>query len=233
MGVIPRKQIDQLAFCESHWPVWLAEATNIGTSAGAINSFKGLTIDARAAWDSWESVKATYDAALADRILRLGLAVSNAADLIKAIKGFAAQQALPGEVYILAQIPAPAMPQPVPAPGQPTNIGIGLSSNGSITLKWKSTNASASSGTFFTVERRLLGETNFSLIGTVGVKQFVDSTITLGTTGCTYIITGKRGTLTGTASEQIGVQFGVGGGGGLAVTNATIEPMNGKMKMAA
>ena len=50
----------------------------------------------------------------------------------------------------------------------------------------------------------------------------------LGTPGAIYIIQGHRGLLVGVASEQVSVQFGVGGDGlvgvaGITATNATVK----------
>lgn len=223
MSVIPDKKVEQLQYFESHWPIWVANAAGIGVLPASANSFKTLTQAARAAYDSAQNARNAAKAATTTQDASLAIARTAAADLIRVIKGFAEQQANPAAVYALAQVDPPAPPTPVPAPGQPTNITVGLESNGAITLRWKAVNAAPNAGTFFSIKRKLAGELTFVLVGNTGGKTFTDDTITQGTTGATYIIQGHRGQLNGAMSEQIGVQFGVGGGGGFTLTNAKEE----------
>lgn len=227
MPIIPQSNVGQLQFCESHTLVWTNSAAQIGLTAAQATTFKNLTGAARAAYDAAQIAKQQYRAAITAQNAALSAAISGtggAADLIRVIKSYANLQANPDNVYSAAQIPPPAPPAPAPAPGQPTNVTVTLEPTGAITLRWKAVNAAAGAGTFFSVERKLQGESMFSLVGTVGVKSFTDYGITLGTPGATYIITGQRGDRVGQPSEQIGVQFGVGGGGGFVVSNATIVP---------
>ena len=30
MSIVPDKKVEQLQFCEAHWPVWTSNATGIG-----------------------------------------------------------------------------------------------------------------------------------------------------------------------------------------------------------
>lgn len=225
MGVIPDKVVDQVQFCEAHAPVWSsAPPTAIGLTAAQCTAFTSLTTNARKAYNTAQSAKDAYHAAVTMQNDAIAAAISGsggAADLIRFIKSFAENTASPDSVYGLAQIPPPAAPTPAPAPGQPSNIAVSLESTGAVTLKWKAVNAAPNAGTFFTITRKLAGESSFTLVGTVGEKTFTDDTLVLGTTGATYIIQGRRGALAGLPSEQIGVQFGVGGG--FAVTNAELK----------
>lgn len=50
MSVIPDKKVEQLQFCESHWPIWLSQLAAIGVSQLQIQNFKTLTMAARAAF---------------------------------------------------------------------------------------------------------------------------------------------------------------------------------------
>lgn len=229
--LIPTKKADQLAFCESHWPVWLAEATNLSLTAAQVNVLKSLTVDARTAYDNSVTAKNAARAAIGDSNIALSAAVESAAELIKFIKAHASQQTNPDSTYTLAQLPIPQPPQPAPPPGQPEMFTVELQGSGAITLRWKAKNATPSSGAFFTIMRKLYGETTFSLVGTVGAKTFTDATVQIGTTGATYQVTAMRGLESGMPSVPVTIQFGVsgGGGGGVSVTNATLLPM----KMAA
>jgi hypothetical protein len=227
MGIIPDKIVQQVEWCEAHAPVWeAAPAAAIGLTSAQCTNFTSLTTNMRKFYNQAQAAKEAYHAAITMQNEAIAAAISGpggAADLIRFIKSFAENTASPDAVYGLAQIPPPAKPQPAPAPGQPTNVSVSLESTGAVTLKWKAVNAAPGAGTFFKVTRKLAGEGGFTLVGTVGEKMFTDSTLLLGTTGAMYIIQGFRGSLAGVPSEQIGVQFGVGGGQGVQVTNATLK----------
>jgi hypothetical protein len=221
MGIMPDKKIEQLQFCESHWPVWTANAAAIGVAPAAVLAFKNTTIAARTAYDAAQNARNAARAATTTQDGALGQMRTAAADIIRSIKAFAEQQANPDAVYGLAQIPPPALPTPAPAPGLPTEVAVSLESNGAVTLRWKAVNSAPNAGTFFSIRRKTAGQTGFILIGNTGGKVFTDETITQGTTAAWYIIQGHRGTEDGPATEQIGVQFGVGGG--VNVTNAEFK----------
>lgn len=220
MPVIPSKDLDAVQFFETHTPIWIANAAAIGVLPATLTAFDVLVKDARAAYDSQQAARAAaknstvawHDAVAAMR--------GSGGDVIATIKAFAQTTGDP-TVYTTAQIPPPAPPSPAPPPGQPNNISVGLEPSGAVTLRWRSTNAAPSAGTFFSVRRKLPGQAGFSLIGNTGGKVFTDDTLTQGTTGATYIIRGHRGTLSGPESQQLTIQFGVGGmtvsGGTLAL----------------
>ncbi len=226
MSVIPNKIADQIAFCEAHAPVWAAAGASVGLTTPLCTAFTSLTTNMRKAFNDAQSAKDMYRAAITAQNNAIDLAINGtggAADLIRLIKAFAENTATPAAIYALAHLPMPAVPTPVPAPGKPTNITVALEPSGAITLKWKSVNASANAGTFFSVKRKLAGESAFNLVSNTGEKTVTDATLMQGSMGATYIIQGHRGALDGPESDQIGVQFGVGGGGGLAVTNAQLK----------
>ena len=226
MSVIPSKISDQIAFCEAHAPLWASGPGAIGLSAPLCTGFTLLTTNMRKAYDLAQLTKDSYRAAVSAQNNAIDLALNGpggAADLIRLIKAFAENSANPTAIYNLAHIPEPAVPTPAPAPGKPTNVTITLEPSGAITLKWKSTNAAAGAGTFFSVKRKLAGETLFSLVSNTGEKTITDATFLQGTLSAAYIIQGHRAALDGPESDQIGVQFGVGAGGGLVVSNATLK----------
>jgi hypothetical protein len=221
MGIIPIQKVEQVQFCESHWPVWTLNGAGIGVSAAQSLAFKNFTTAARAAFDAAQNAKQAYRAAVTAQDAALRAAVGNAADLIRVIKGFAELTPNPDAVYSLAQIPPPATPVPASAPGKPTNIGITLLPTGAITLAWDADNATASTGGFFSVLRKLPGQAAFTTLGgapgsTAEARRmsFTDETIptSAAAAGAQYIIQGQRGTLTGEPSDAVTVQFGVGEG---------------------
>ena len=226
MSIIPDKNVEKVQFCESHTPIWAAGPAAIGLTAAQCTAFTTMTTNARKAYNDAQSAKQAYHAAVTNQNTVINTAINGvggAADLIRIIKGFAENSANPNAVYTLAQIPPPATPQPAPAPGQPSNVTVGLEPSGAITLRWKATNAAPGAGTFFSITRKLSSESMFTLVGNTGEKMWTDVTLAQGTPSATYIIQGHRGAINGPESEQVGVQFGVGGGGGFAVTNAQLK----------
>ena len=237
MGIIPLVKVEQLQWCESHWPIWTANAAAIGLTAGQVVSFKTLTQSARAAFDAAQNAKQAYHAAVTAQNAALTQATSSAADLIRVIKGFAELTSNPDPVYALAQIPPPALPVPAQAPGKPSKFNVTLESTGAITLTWEATDSSASSGAFFNIARKLPGQTAFSSLGgTSGSTNesrrmtFTDTSVPTSAAGAgaQYIVQGQRGTRIGEASDAITVQFGTDGGSFTAGANAPAT-----MKIAA
>lgn len=222
MPIIPDKKVEQLQFCESHWPVWTANAVGIGVSLPQCNTLKTLTQAARTAFDAAQNAKQAYHAAVTAQDAALRQAVTNAADLIRVIKGFAELTGNPDAVYSLAQIPPPASPTPAQPPGKPTSIAVTLEPTGAVTLSWEAANASAGSGGYFTLSRKLPGQAGFTILGAApGATteqrrmSFTDATIPTSAAGqgAQYIIQGQRGALVGDPSDAVTVQFGVDSNG--------------------
>jgi hypothetical protein len=146
-------------------------------------------------------------------------------DIIKQIR---AKAAVDGDnVYVLAQIPAPALPSPVPPPGTPTDFIVTLNPDGSLKLRWKCANPAGSMGTMYQVSRRIGSGGPLVQIGGSGVKSFLDATVPAGTPAVTYQITAARSTALGVAAQFV-VNFGVGGGGEM-----TASVVQGSPKLAA
>jgi hypothetical protein len=195
-------------------------------------AFKNFTLAARTAYDAAQAAKQAYRAAVTNQNQALAAATGNAADLIRVIKGFAELTTNPDAIYSLAQIPPPAPPTPASAPGKADNITVTLESDGSITLAWSASDLSASSGAFFNISRKLPGQSAFTNLGgapgstSESRRMFLtDTTVPTSAAGAgaQYIIQGRRGTLFGTPSDAITVQFGIDGGGGLTVSASTLK----------
>ena len=77
------------------------------------------------------------------------------------------------------------------------------------------------------MQRKLISETAFALIGGSGKKSYQDDTLHIGIDGATYIITAQRSNVQGEASRQLTVTFGSGGPGamrfGFVDANATVK----------
>lgn len=217
MTVIPPNRQDAIIFCEAHMPVWAANAAAIGLTPAQVTSLQNFTTTARTKFNSAQAARQASVAATDDYYNAVRSMRGQAADLVRLIKAKAEADNNPN-VYVIAQIPPPAPPSAVPAPGKPTDIQVTLNPGGSITITWESTNSAPSSGAFFLVSRKINGGPNatpgFVGIGGTSVREFTDDTIAAGTPGISYIIQGFRGTRAGIPSDQIAVQFGIGGGAG-------------------
>jgi hypothetical protein len=221
MGVLPETVIEQIEFCEAHWPVWNVAPAAVGLLAPAVAALKTATETARSSYNAAQTARQASKAATITQNSNAALMRGQVADLIRQIKAFAELQANPNTVYAAAQIPAPTPPTPLPAPGKPTNFETILEPDGSVTLSWDAANSAASTGTFFTVSRKLPGQTSFVGVGgapgsTTESRRafFTDATVpaSAAAAGAQYIVQGFRGTRTGEPSDAITVQFGLGEG---------------------
>lgn len=231
MSVLPPTVIGQIEFCEAHWPVWNAAPIAIGLTAPQVVALKTATEAARASFNAAQVAREASRAATVTQNSNASLMRSNAADLIRQIKAFAELQSNPNTVYAAAQIPPPAAPVPMPAPGKPTDFAVALNSDGSVALSWASTESAASTGAFFTVSRKLPGQSSFTGIGgapgtTTESRRstFTDATVpaSAASAGAQYIVQGFRGTRMGEASDAVIVQFGIDGPG-MSVNGATLK----------
>jgi len=232
MKILPDTTVEVIEFCEQHEPVWAVSPPAVGLTAPQLALLNEVTSEARASYQAALAARQASKSAtttLRGNMVELRSVVS---DLIRQIKAYAELQEKPSTVYAAADLPMPQPPSPAEAPGKPTDFSITLNSDGSVTLSWTATDASASSGAFFTVARKLPGQTSFSGIGgapgaTTENRRpsFTDTTVPTSAAGqgAQYIVQGFRGTRMGLPSDAQTVQFGVDSGGGL----------NASLKMAA
>lgn len=219
--VLPDAYLEQIQFCEDHLAPFTLNAAAIGLTGPQVSNLGALTVKARAAYNAAQAARLASKAATLTFHTDTGDMRDNIRDLIALIKTKAETTNNPN-VYALAQISAPSPATPASPPGQPSNFIITLETDGSLTLTWKCKNSTTSTGVFFQVQRKLAGETNLRNIGGTPVKSFNDATVPAGIGSLVYLVTGFRGTRAGDASDQITVQFGVGGGG-LSVVGATLK----------
>jgi hypothetical protein len=111
-------------------------------------------------------------------------------------------------VYPLASISPPSKGSPIAKPGKPYRFSFTLDEDGAVYLKWKCTNPRGSAGTIYQIYRQVDGSGQMAFLGTTGKKQFVDMTVSQGTTTIVYKIRAIRSTKIG-ESATFNVNFGV------------------------
>ncbi|MGE3321740.1 MAG: hypothetical protein AB7K52_05735 [Phycisphaerales bacterium] len=213
-----------LAWAQAHAPVFTDEGSMIGLNPTLIARFNTAVAAAAAAELAATQARQVALAATeanADAFAELREA---AGDSVRSIRAFAENSTNPGQVYQLAQIPAPRPASPVAPPARPTNVTVGIDpSTGDILLKWKAANPLGANGTSYIIRRRTSAAAPFEFIGVTGKKAFTDASFTAGPDMVQYTIQGQRADASGPVSEIVTVNFGrapgmgaegVGGGAG-------------------
>ena len=208
MSVLPQSDIAMIEWFEQRLADWGSDPAAIGLTGDQIITLSAQIAAARSSYNTAQQSRNTSKSATVVFHDNSSTLRSFGGDLIKTIKAFA-ETTDDQNVYAEADVPPPAPPTPRGAPGMPTNITTALTNLGAIEIAWKAENASASSGAFFVLQRKLDDETQWTNIGQTGGKSFSDATVPLGTTRATYTIIPRRGELVGPASAQFAVQFGV------------------------
>ena len=225
MSVIPKELVPKIEFFENHNTPWSSNAVAIGTTAGEVTALATKTTAARAAFNAQQAAQEAAKAATLDLKNKVTAMVDAGSDIIKKVKAKAATDG--DNVYVLAQIPAPATPAPIGPPGTPSDFKVALNGDGSLTLAWKCANPVNATGTIYQVSRRIGSGGDFAIIGATGLRSFVDATLPLGAGSGTvsYRILAVRSTVTGMPATFI-VTFGVGGSGQMmaSVVSALGEP---------
>lgn len=229
MGVVPDSRLGKIEFYEAHIAPWTSNAAAIGLTPASVTSLGTLTTQARAAFNAAEAARQAARAATQnfyDKVRAMHSGPGAGQDMIDTIRNHAETKDDPN-VYVLAQIPPPAVPGTTPPPGTPFEFTVGLLQNGALELKWKCNNPSGTQGTIYEVKRQIGGGA-LNFVGATGVKSFIDDTLPSGSAPVTYQITAVRSTARGNPA-QFTVNFGIGGPG---LTIASITE-GGPMKMAA
>jgi hypothetical protein len=218
MSVVPRDNVTKIQFFEDHIAPWTASAVAIGTTAAAVTALQTKTEAARDAYTAQQAARQaaeTATEAVKQAVEAMGVAGAAIIDQIRA-----AAKNTGNNVYVLAEIPAPATPAPVGPPGTPSNFKVKLKQDGTLELGWKCNNPVGCTGVVYQVWRRFGGSGEFAYVGGNGGKEFVDATIPAGETQVTYKIQAVRSTSVGDWAE-FNVNFGTNSGGTMT---ASVEP---------
>jgi hypothetical protein len=222
MTTYPQNRKDFLIWADAHVDLWVAVAAQIGLTPAQATNFRTKITEFRERTVSQEQARLNYSAETEGANVSYNTARTLTSDLVRAIRSFAVNTNNPA-VYQIAQIPAPADPGVVPPPGQPTDFRIGLNTDGSITIRFKAVHPKGSNNVIYFVQRKLAGETVFTLIGGTGERRYTDTTLPVGVDGATYIITGQRGGVQGEPSSQLAVTFGSGGDGAVRGMSGSVS----------
>ena len=196
-------------WCQSHAPVFVDHAAEIGLGETQADDFDTATQYAKAALMA--QARAQQAAAVATQNAKAAMASlkRQAGQAVQSIRAFAQVAESPMAVYATARIPQIAAPSPVPPPAQPKNLDARLdATTGFLTLRWKAVHPTNARGTSYIIRRKLPGETAFSFIGVAGKKTFVDDTLTAGAHHAQYTVQAQRASLSGPVSAALTVHFG-------------------------
>ncbi len=213
MGVVPSSRIAKVEFYETHAPIWGIGPTLIGLTAVQVTNMTALT---KAARDAYNAQQTAIDAAKS-ATTKFYNAVHDmqglGADLIANIKTFAETTNNPN-VYVLANVPAPAAPTPAGPPVAPDMLNAVMNSDGTIHLTWKGTLAQRQ---FFSVWRQLPSQSMPVQISAVAAKEYTDVTVPRGLQQVIYNVRAHRDSAVSVPTSNLVVYFGaIPGGGGLA-----------------
>lgn len=217
MGVVPNTKTGKIAFYEGHIDDWTEHAVDIGLTVGEVGALAALITASRASFTN----QTNQIAAAKSATTACNNDVSAMHDLgsaaIQKIRVYAETTNNPN-VFVLANIPAPASPSALPPPGVCNQFEVALLDTGALQLKWKCSNPEGATGTVYEVRRKLSTAAPYVFIGaTGGDKTFVDDTVPFGSSTVFYQVVGRRSGLVGPSNTYV-VTFGVGGGGGFTVS---------------
>ncbi|VAX42517.1 hypothetical protein MNBD_PLANCTO03-1338 [hydrothermal vent metagenome] len=206
MALVPDSKSGAISFYQSRIAVWAADPAAIGLSAQQIGDITSATGTSQAsllamqeAYNTARSATAINDTDIAD-MRAIG------ASLISTIRAYARTSG-DMSVYTKADIPAPKTPTPAGTPDAPTNVTGRINNRGAIELKWEGTLAFHA---FFEVYRMFEGQTQWTLLASIGKKAFEDDSIPPSTTTAVqYYIQARRGELRSDPSDPVTIRMGV------------------------
>ncbi|MDQ7014102.1 MAG: hypothetical protein Q9O74_09430 [Planctomycetota bacterium] len=210
MSIVPRSRLGKVEFYEIRISPWATNAAAIGLDVGDVTALGTATGAARVAYNEMIAARTASKAATQnfyDMVSTMHSSPGFGSDMIDTIKNFA-QTTNDPNVYTLAQIPGPTPPGVVGPPGTPFDFRVALLQDGSVELKWKSSNPAGATGTVYEIFRSIDGAA-MTYVDTVGEKVFTDTTLPNGCGPVTYRVTGVRSTVKGDPG-QFTVQMGTG-----------------------
>ena len=204
---MPEGRKQSLEWLEEIIAQWTTNDINIGLTSAQVTDLNSDITGARTDWTSVETIRNDSKVTTQDWYTNADEMRAKAATYITTIKGFAETSNDPAAVYLLAGLTAKAAPKPVAPPATPSIANAVLNGDGSLTINFIGTGPM---GTVWEVSRKLAGETSFTIIGSAdaSTKSYTDNTVPTGADSATYIVKGKRGSISGLPSFPLTAQFG-------------------------
>lgn len=217
MAIVPTRIPEYINWATLHAAQWKNNAAALGIATGDAAQYEADIVKLAGQYAAQLEAEANFRAAVETTRQLITDTRRETADLIRTIRGTAANSDDPTAVYTLALIPTPAAPSPVPPPAQPSDVKVGIDiDSGAMVLSWKASNPSNGAGTSYIVKRKLAGESAFTFVGVTGLKTFTDDTLPAGTDSVSYQINGQRGNVSG-PTRAVTVNVGVDNSGQMAV----------------
>lgn len=213
---IPQKLADRIAWYGNRIDAIKATPTAFGVTAAQATALDNAI---KAAQTALTNAQKARDAAKAATVAQdSAMSVMNRAGniVVTAIRTFADNQATTAArdaIYVAVQMDPPSPPTPAPSPETPQDVKADPNADGTVTVKWKAT---GNAGSVYRVLRALAGNTQYSQIGLLSGKTFVDTTVPAGTVSCLYQVQAVRGELSSPPSQPVQVKFGTGGAQGFS-----------------
>ena len=215
MGTVPTApRSDFLQWCNTHAPIFTANAAEIGLTPAQATAFSNGTGSMGSLFTEQDAARQAAMTATTAANDQFTAMKTMAGEVVKAIKAFATNSGDPNAVYALAGINPPAPPSPSAPPGQPTNLTVSLApQDGWLSLAWKCVNPPNVGGTSYFVQRKLPSETEWKFLGVATKKEFVDQTFYAGPDSVQYTVQAVRSGILGEKSQIFTVTFGIAPGG--------------------
>lgn len=207
MGVLPEQINERIEWFEQRINGWKSAPTTIGLTAAQCTALDDAIKNARTNYNAAQAARiASKNATLGQRTF-VNTMTTLGSDALRFIKAYANAQANPDAVYQAASVPPPAQPTPAGDPKAPTEVTADPNADGTVTIKWKGSTANQ---TFFSIWRRVGNNTQWTQIGSVATKSFVDSTVPAGSPTVTYFLRSQRNMQVSAPSDEATVNFGGG-----------------------
>ncbi len=173
MPVYPETDAQRLIFCQAHAPLWVTNAAAIGVVPATATALQTATTTAQTAYDDMITARNAAKSATLNFRNKAAIMNDQARGIIGTVKAYAESRNDPN-VYVLADIPAPAAPTPVPPPSMPTDFNAAIDGSGQLTLTWKAERRGPTTGVFFEVSRKSGTQLEFTVINATAETSYID-----------------------------------------------------------
>ena len=207
MAVLPEQINERIMWFEQRISSWLGAPTTIGLTAAQCTALDLAIKAARTAYNAAAAARIAAKNATIGQATNVRSMTSLGSDALRFIKAYAEAQPNPDVIYQAASVPPPAPATPPGPPVPPVDVTGDPNADGTVTVKWKGSTAYQ---TFFAVWRRVGNSTQWTQVGSVATKSFLDDSVPAGSPSVTYVIRSQRNTQVSPASDEAVVNFGGG-----------------------